>query len=309
MSIENTYKKIKKLTSIDVELFFKDYISFVNDGDYQKIYNYYYGLIDSPQKAFTEKDKLLEQALIIENTFKKLKNNFQNLADWDVLLKVEDVITKLQTVNNLRKYIKSTSNNFSSSIGIRSNDYILKQRENLENVSSKILLSPNPQDDWVDVAITNDIKEEDYDKTGGNTISLVYNKKGTINNVDVVFDELIGERVKGKDIQKYIEFEDNDLKILGYQDTLLQSIDILLSLRTNDNPEFPNDGIKGLIGATASAFAYPILFRQLMKTFSTDDTIVAFKVTDISLEEDAAKFNIEIEAITGEIIENQSLLV
>jgi hypothetical protein len=53
-------------------------------------------------------------------------------------------------------------------------------------------------------------------------------------------------------------------------------------MKQGDNPEFPNMGRSaGLcVGSNINAFEYGLLIKQLDQTFSTDDSITNFKVTN-----------------------------
>lgn len=302
MSLESTYIKFEKLTGKDLKVFFNAFIDFVENGSFQSIYNYYVGRSNMPENAFTRLDGLINISTELEADFKNNKSSFNNLAAWDILDNLQESINRLQTIKNLRKYIKTSLVNSSNSFGIRNDEYILKQNQNLESVAESELKSNDSNNDWVDIAISNDIREEDYTKQGGNKLSIVYNNIGTVSNIEVVFDELVGEKVKGKDLDQHLTFILDDLKILDYQDTLEQAIDILIKLIKRDNPEFPNQGLIKMVGVSMASIGYPLLFRQLIDTFSTDDTVSDFRIVDIKTEQDAVMISVDIEAVSGETI-------
>jgi len=303
MSLELSYIKFKKASGVDLAEFFNKYIDFTENGGYQSIYNYYSGGGRLPQTAFTILDLLIEESIFLQSQFKLHKNIFTNIAAWDLLEGLDNSLTRLLTIQNLKKYLRSSIINVSYNLGVQQTDYILKQRQNFESVSSEILKSQNSDNEWVDIAVDNNVIEEDYTAVGGNVLGLTYNQVGTVNNINVVVDELIGERINGLDIQKELEFESDDLKVLDYDETILQAIDILLGLKKRDNPEFPDHGVKKMVGTSFSAIGYPLIFRQLVNVFSTDDTISQFTIKDIRVESDSVFMDLSIETAYGSVLD------
>jgi hypothetical protein len=126
--------------------------------------------------------------------------------------------------------------------------------------------------------------------------------------VQSVVDVIFGESVYGKDLQQKLEFENDDLKVLGYQETIKQAFNIALNLRRGDNPEFPNDGLQSslIIGQNLNSILYPSILRQLYDTFAKDDTMKSIAITNINHNnigiKDTVELDIQAETRIGEII-------
>lgn len=121
---------------------------------------------------------------------------------------------------------------------------------------------------------------------------------------------IFGESVYGKDLQKKLEFADDDLKVLGYKETIRQAFEIALNLRRGDNPEFPNDGLQSslVIGQNLNSILYPSLLRQLYDVFAKDDTMRSIAIVDVkhgnSGLKDTVELAVQAETRIGELIDN-----
>jgi len=174
--------------------------------------------------------------------------------------------------------------------------------QTLENLS-KTVGSVDVENDWIKIALRNDLAEEDYTTEGGNVLSIAFRNKLKI-NIQSIVDNIDGEKIYGIDINKQITFIDDDLQALSYQDTIKQTVDVLANLRMGHTPEFPLDGVQSklVVGSNRNSVAYPILFRQLYSTFQKDDTLKSFAVKKIENTEDILEMDFEVETRFGEVV-------
>ena len=294
----------EKVTRYPATQLLQDYIDFT-DNDVSKLYQFYSG--NSKTLNIEANDELDRLRLEIDLMFDVIRSNSYGLRSgefWDLLEYFEDIRTKLDTIYNMPKYLHSSRfrGQMNSNVQL---EHATKQNQTLEQMVSE-LGSSNPQQDWIDLALRNDLREEDYTTDGGKLLKVTLQQARSI-KVTSVFDVMIGDNVYGKDLDKKITFDsvENDLKILNYKDTLLQAVRILAGLRQNDNPEFPQNGIQKalIIGTNQNSAAYPVLLRQLYDTFGNDDTLFSFTLTNFDRESgDAVLIEFNVEAITGEII-------
>lgn len=297
--ISTSILKFKSLTNVNLNNFFRAIDSFFKV-NFFLIENYYKGKNIYDKESFDYLDKLLERVDYILYLFNFNKQNFGNLDDWELLDLLEETKTKLETVKNLSKYSRSIIKKGESSFGIKG-ETALNQFGTLEKISDKVLHSIEKEDDWVDIAFFNDLKEEDYTSKGGILIEVIFPRNNVFLNT--VVDNLEGKKLYGKDIQNKLEFKENDLVVLGYNETLSQSLNILLNLKKGDNPEFANYGIQTnlFVGNNLNIINYPILYKQLINIFLTDDTISTLSVKDLNLKQDKIFLEFEIETRYGEI--------
>lgn len=302
--------KINRIIGVDVDVFLGSVVNFV-ENRYAHVVDYYQGKALLNHTVFDELDKLLRIANIILTSFKINKTAFVNLWEWEILDIVEEANVKLQTMAKTSKYLRSSIMLATYNNGLQNEDYMLKQNQTLEGVSWSELKSNDPNNDWVDVAVQNDLREEEYTTSGLINLKVNYVKTGTVNDIKVVVDNIYGENILGADIQQLLVFDivEEDLIVLNNEDTVLQSAEILLNLSKNDNPEYWRDGIaSNLLGNSIASFAYPILFRQLSQVFGTDDTFSTFQLGNLSVEKDGMKMQINIETILGEMVKKELAL-
>ena len=83
----------------------------------------------------------------------------------------------------------------------------------------------------------------------------------------------------------------------------------MVNLKKGQNPTFPDQGIdpKLASGRSQITVAYPILFRQLVDTVSTDDTFKSISLKDIRTESDAVYIDVELRTRAGDFDITQTL--
>ena len=287
-------EEFTSITGFDVLNYFNDFETFIKT-DYNSISDYFSGNTENINtKSFDNLNKLLKSNDEAFYTFTQFKDRLYNLKWWDLMLQLEEIDSSLLTIKNLSKWLRSSKTNTSYS----KNQEIqlgLNQSQTLENLNKDVLLEKDYQNSWVDSAIRNNIKEEDYDFEGGNLLSVSFSNSGQV-VVNGVVDNISGENILGIDLDKKTAFENNDLKVLSYSNTFLQSILILSSLKTNDNPYLANNGVdsKSIVGSNINLINLPLIFRQISEVFSTDDTIDRFSLSEVVREQDGlfAKFSV-----------------
>jgi len=300
------YEEIKKITGIDIELIFNDFADFM-DFDFIKIKNYYEGKLDNNYIDSFRKLKDLEEN--VDNLLVKINkssSSFSNIIFWDLLDIIENIKNKIKTINVLSKFLRTSIVNAQYDSGINQQEFLVRQNQLLRGVAWAELKSKDPNNDWVDIAIKNNLREEDYDNSGRNPantnegffIKINFKNNGTITQINSVVDNINGENILGRDIKQILTFKDEDLEVLNYQETASQSADILIGLKKGDNPEFWLDGIpSSLLGQGQIIFAYPVLFRKIVEIFKSDDTFDSFRVSNIKNEKDGIFITLEIETI------------
>lgn len=293
-------EKFTKLTKLDVQSFLDRFSFFVSSRFYTDIYDYYGGVLKEPNAESFEYLKSLEDScnsiLIQIKSFKKL---LTTISDTNLLYQIEDAKIKLKTVRNLAFFLNT---NVDNSNGVETT-YVLAKNENLQDVSDNVLNNGDFLNDWVQIALKNRVNEISYNNDGGLLVNLVSRKDLAVGSVQTVLGSQVGSSALGKDIQRRIEFEDNDVKILGNVETFLQSIEILLNLQRGDIPSNPRLGIttEGVVGSNLNTLNFPITLRELANNFAQDDTIESFRVLDLERKNDYLLVNLEVTAITGDI--------
>lgn len=297
------------ITNYDLASFLNDFVTFVQQ-DSQIIIDFYSGNSDSlPQFSMQELERLLNESNKIEELFIAHKDSFQTADFVDLIDLLGDAKVKLLTIQNSAKWTRSsiTNNAYNSNIEVNTT---LNQNQTLEQLVDT-LGSLDDDTDWVDLALRNNLIEEDYTSQGG--IKLVASLQNNLKIIiGSVVDTISGQSIYGKDIQAKFEFVDNDLKALGYKDTIEQAFKIAINLRRGDNPEFPTQGLQSslIVGQNINSVLYPSIFRQIYQNISQDDTFKSISITNIKqgqndLGKDVVSLEISAQTRLDEtIIEN-----
>lgn len=289
------------LTYIDL------YSLFVSD--YQKkIENYFkFENARAEVEAFDFLSSLIEEASKIDDLIKINKKSFNRIDHWEFVSFLDDIKNTLDTIDNTAKWTGSnkTRNNWRS-ISIQSN-HTLNQHETLEDVVDNNY-GGDYQNDWTKLSIENNLYEKDYSVEGGNNLLITQN----INNspkyfVTSVVDSLINENLYGLDLNRKITFQNDDLLVANYNETVRQSVTILAGLKRGDIPEYPMLGIDPQlgIGNNVGMLVYSSITRQLEDTFSSDDTLANFNIIDISYENTNLTIDYSIDTFFNNTIKSK----
>jgi hypothetical protein len=292
------FERFKQKTGQDIQLFFTDYNFFV-DNYYNNIVNYYTNNTQLDELSISKLNDLYNEGVQI----RKVLNNGIEWAsyydDWTLLDNFELTFTKVETILKSQKWFRSNKGlGYSNKVD---KDYVLKQGQTLEALSDE-LGDTSPQNDWIHTAIKNKLQEEDYSINGGAILKVNFSNESDYKLFSVI-DNISGEKVYGKDLQKYIQYEDDDLKILEYRDTMQQSLSILVGLIKGSVPEFPQDGIdKSMLGSNINSIQYPSIFRQQANVFAKDDTFKSFSIISINRDQDNIFIEFSVQTRIGEVL-------
>ena len=216
---------------------------------------------------------------------------------WELLENFSEIVTKLTTIKNSDRWLRSASVGRTNTLQLEKQ---LRTGETFETVSEQLELE-NPEDDWVDIVVPQYIIEEDYvTGHGSNTFSVNLKNVG-INYVDNVVDTLVNENILGKDLSIEFVFENEDLKIIKFQKSMEQALQIILEAVKGCIPEFTDYGLPSdFIGQTTNAIQYPIIFKSLMNMFQRDNRWASAELIDLKKVEDSIFMKVRATTVTKE---------
>lgn len=304
----NILEEFKQITRYDIRNYFEELASFLEKNQ-PRIISYYKGettLIHT--ESFNKLNLLLKETGKILELIEYNQKLLNNYKWWLFVAQIEDSQNTLETINKAPKWLRSVASN----VNFVTNPevtLVLKQGETLEQLSRRKLSFDDWDNEWNDVAVRNNLREEDYTPEGG--VFLKVSFRNTFSpEVTSIVDTLEGDNIYGKDILKKTTFEDNDLKVLQPIDTFYQAVEILINLKKEDNPEFPQQGYneKLVVGSNVNFLNFPALIRQLTETFRTDDTITSITVLDFKRDQDAVFIEYQVEGRLGDIQKLSSTL-
>ncbi len=299
--LNKAIQEFKELTDFNVNLFLVNSSDFF-EKDHPNIINWYKGVTDEPNsQSFKNLFTMLIESSKCLSTFSEIKSNFDlKFYHFELLEELENIHTQLTKCLWLSKLLRSTrtQNSWKSKIEL---DYVMKKYDTLEKVQRKQINFVNFDNDWWELALRNDLSEKDYDVSGGKILKLPVNfKAGQF--LKSVVDNPIGEKMYGREINRKLTFIDDDLDTLSYNDTVKQSLEVFLETRLGSIPEFPKIGYNEslITGSNRGTISLPILQRQLLNIFRTDDSFTSYKITRIEWIQDSFFLDFEINTVRGE---------
>lgn len=291
----------ESITKFDIKSYLQSYATFI-DIHYPKIINYYTQLSNVvPQQSFLILKELRTQASTLISIIQSNDSTISEYKFWILVEFIEEIDTNLTTAANCSRWLRSSIVNYQYNQRPQI-DIVAKQNQSIEDIERDVLSSSNPQEDWVQTALVNQLREEDYTKEGGFFIKATLKDNRSFSMQNVIDNIDSSEKTYGKDIFRKITFVNDDIKVLSYKETIIQAMDILSNLKQGDNPSFPEDGVDHslIIGNNLAGIVYPIVFRQLSSTFAKDDTFKSFAITNVEKNSDAVTIYYQVETRTGD---------
>lgn len=300
--------RFEDLTKYPVRVFLNDYVDFV-DNHYSNLTSFFQGNIEVvPTQSFNKLKLLTSAQKSVVNSIILNNSVLDNYEFWVLTEYVEDIGQALETANNISRWMRSStaSDGYSRQVLI---DAMLSQGEELEMFERNQLKSSNSRDSWVETAMQNELREEDYDLQGGQLLKVVFKNSSSLFLNGVVDNIDSSQKTYGIDVDRTLSFENDDLSILSYEQTMFQSIDILSQLKKGDDPAFVERGVnKEFLGGNIAGISYPIIFRDMASVFATDDSFQSFTINDVSREQDAVIIKYQIQTKAGDFFNKDVVL-
>jgi hypothetical protein len=295
--LKENFDNFHRITGYNLESFFERFSNFISlySGN---IINYYDGGSLSNQ-SFNELEYLLKESKKISPLFEQYGQNFTFLGFWELLDKFTEIQTSLYTFENMGRWMRSSRlNRFDSGVKV---DRKIRQGETIELIAEETG-HISPQDDWVGLSINNQLTEEEYTSDGGKIISIVFQNNANF-DIDNIIDSLSGKNILGKDIKRKINFINNDLETVEYEDAIFQTLNTILGTVKGSIPEFKEDGIDSeMVGTNVSTIQYPSMFRSLLSMFQKDGRWTEIGLLDLKREEDNVFMKLECKTILQDSI-------
>lgn len=260
------------------------------------IYSYYCDDCSYPRESFLLLDSLYEEVKTSIEKIKASRNTLNNFKYFEYLDYLEDCLLCLENIINYSKWLRSSiikgRNKNEAEI-----DFVLEQNQSISSFSRKLGYEDGDVGE-LEIQLRNKIKETYYDLDGG--LRIRYNFiDGNKIQINTIIDTLNSDTILGKDINKSFLIVDEDLSVVDKTDCFKQSVNILLTMKRNDNPEHPNYGLDKNIISNKNYISQiiPSITRQLYDLISTDDTIDSFVVKNIEQQSDKVSLSIEVRAV------------
>lgn len=278
----------QNITKFDLRQYFIDYRDFLTN-DFPDVSNYYAGKTETIDAAKIKRLKdLITRSRNLLQQFSTFATKFSNVGFWELQQYCQDLNETLERITKLPKYNRVSKSPRGYKPYIQAS-YSVGGMRTMEDVAREIGETTTESE----LILNNDLEEENYDIDKlSNINALVNNTSGVV--VDTILETPIGNRVYGRDIQRKIEIEDNDLKIVEWEDNVEQKVEILLMLEQGDIPEMPNLGRAVIEGSNYRDYNYTELLTDLRNVFYQDDLFAYVGITDVSYKDGDISVNVEV---------------
>jgi len=288
------------LLNFDTDAFFGRFDSLVNTEN-QSLVDYYTSEGEYPKDA---EDLIRELENDVDELQKKTITTRESVNNYFAFM-VNDWIEACKSgLESLKNYGRWLHSSFVDGVGKSwvETTLIQAQNQSLEKFSDMLGFLDRNQG-AIDIAMRNNLREEDYTNDGGAIMSYSFQNDNVTMILETIIDYLVGENVLGKDIASKLLFVDNDLDFLKPRDTFAQTVNVLCGLMKNANPEFPLDGFdkSTLLNQNMLNNRLPTFIRQLYETVGRDDSIASFNILNINTSGEALSIEMEfISHLRGE---------
>ena len=278
----------QNITKFDLRQYFIDYRDFLTN-DFPDVNNYYAGKTETIDAAKIKRLKdLIARSRNLLQQFSTFATKFSNVGFWELQQYCQDLNETLERITKLPKYNRVSKSPRGYKPYIQAS-YSVGGMRTMEDVAREIGETTTESE----LILNNDLEEENYDIDKlSNINALVNNTSGVV--VDTILETPIGNRVYGRDIQRKIEIEGNDLKIVEWEDNVEQKVEILLMLEQGDIPEMPNLGRAVIEGSNYRDYNYTELLTDLRNVFYQDDLFAYVGITDVSYKDGDISVNVEV---------------
>jgi len=295
--LREVFDSFNRITGYNLQAFFQRFTNFISIHS-GNIINYYDGgLLNNT--SFNELETLLKESKKISPLFEQYGQNLIFLGYWELLDNFTEIQTSLYTFDNMSKWMRSSRlNRFDSNVKV---DRKIRQGETIELIAEESGYN-SPQEDWRELSINNQLIEEEYTPDGGKIISITFQNNATF-DIDNIVDSLLGENILGKDIKTRINFVNNDLETVEFEDAIKQTLNTILGTVKGSIPEFKDDGVDNdMVGSNVNTIQYPSMFRNMLGMFQKDGRWTEISLLDLKREEDNVFMRLECKTVLQESI-------
>ena len=271
--------KFQEITKFDLYSYFQDYADFMQN-QYPDVRAYFAGTNESVNAAYMERlSSLSRRGDDLMKMFDAFGPKLGNVGYWELEVYCQDLNDTIKKIEILPKFLRTskTPRGYKPFVQL---DFNVGGLKDFKDIASQLNSDDITEESLI---LGNDFEESDYEiDTLKKAKTFYQNTRNVV--VKTILEEPVGNKVYGRDILRKITFEDNDLKVVEYEDNVLQKVDILCELVQGDVPEFPTLGRRKTAGEDWGNYSYPELVRDLQATFMQDDLIDIVTVDNIMVE-------------------------
>lgn len=280
--------KFQEITKFDLYQYFVDYADFMRN-KFPYVRNYFAGYSEGVDASYIERmNDLMERSDILIKLFNTFGAKLGNVGYWELQNYCQDLRDTIHRVTKLPKYLRTSKTARGYKPYVQT-EFSVGGYRDFKDIAAAINKDEISDESLI---LNNDFEEEDYE------IDELRNAKAYVPNnttasVKTILEQPIGEAVYGRDIDRKITFQENDLVVKEYRDNVEQKIEVLLEMMVGDVPEFPNLG-RTKVGDNYSNYNYTELLREVRSVFLQDDLFLDVSIEDIKIEQGDIYVTLEI---------------
>ena len=194
MITSNLIETYKEKLGIDITVPLTNFVVFTQN-HMGNIINYYSGIENIPnKKSFDFLNNLLQDFENLIQVTRLNRDVFITLEVWDLYESLDLMWTSLLTTSNISKFLRSSikkgqlQNGLISLVGVNYNQTLEKIQQNIN--------TNDFDNQWTNLAISNDLNEEKYTLDGGNVLRVIFSNNISTSQIQSIIDDGIeGEKL------------------------------------------------------------------------------------------------------------------
>ena len=294
MDLGIVINEFEEVTKYPLKVFLRKYADFMTNG-YREIRRYFGGeTVNISNESLTTLKELTLECRDVLAQFKNFANKFSTCGYWELMEYLDDLNNVIEKINKLPKFLRTSLGKYGYTPSVQVSTTVGDGRT-IDDVASTAREMLQSNTGWVDLMLQNDFNETDWEIDNIRSLNVLINNRSQI-VVTTILDQPIGKRVYGTDIQRNIEFIDNDLALAVQENNIEQKCIILLELVRGDVPENMLFGKNPMFfGSNAPLLNYSEVVTDIVNNFLQNDLFSSVNVTDISFAEGSATMKVEIQ--------------
>lgn len=285
--------QFQNITKYPIYEFLARYENFMSFG-YPAMKRYFNGETENIDGAYLNQlTQLTTDCRDVITLFNSFANKLQNCGYWELLEYFQNLNDEIERVHKLPKFLRSSKSvrGYTPTIQVASS---IGGMRTVEDVADLVTSINKDSTNWVDIMLNNDLNEDDWEIDELLKVNVYVNTNKVV--VETILDQPIGKRVYGIDIQRKIEFADNDLQVVVHEANIEQKCNILCTLQAGDVPENKLFGLNAFtIGSDVKQYSYPEFVTEIVNTFMQDDLFEQVEVTNFDFSNGDLTAKLEIK--------------
>ena len=240
-------------------------------------------------------NELMGNCAEILSVVNSYNNKLNDCGFWELIDYLESLRDNIEKITKLPKYYHVTKTISGYKPIVESNGNVGGMRT-FEDVENELRYDNfDTKTTWEQIMLNNDMEETAWEIDELKQVKYTISAPESI-KVSTILDVLQGDNIYGRDINRKITFDNNDLFLVKYADNIKQKCEILLNLKRGDVPEMSMFGVDNkFLGEGVRAFTYNEIFSQIESNFLQNDVFDSVEIYDIKFDNGSISISVDIK--------------